>query len=422
MPDVHPEAWERIVKARVRLILRCPYLASAVIRLPLIDATGREFCPTFATDGFGIYVNLDFAASLSDAEVQFVLAHELLHCVLGHFDRRGGRHPVVWNQATDFAINLMLHDLGFQVPCGVLLDEDFRDLSAERIYDTLAIPAVIPAPAQSQDDEVESKGKRSGAASRGAPELRGQFDAHLTESGMGASDLRPNPYPSEFERRNLRRSLCKDAAAALRARGLHPGAFQSELALATVPPLAWQGLLSHFMTGLRRSDYRLFPPHRKHIHRGVYLPSLGVPGPEHLIVAVDTSGSMSDDQLSEVMVQIDHLRAATECSATLLEFDVQVIRQTTVDSWEPLPTVQLLGGVVSGRGGTDLCAPFTYLANSGRVEPTNFDALIVVTDGFGPVPAKPPPFPVLWIMTSDGVNSATFGAEVRLPAAGLRSG
>ena len=100
--------------------------------------------------------------------------------------------------------------------------------------------------------------------------------------------------------------------------GTMAGWWKSELAAATERPMAWQSVLAHFMSGLRRSDYRLFPPHKKHIHRGLYLPSIGIPGPQHIAVAVDTSGSMSDELLSRILTQIDYLRSASECLITII--------------------------------------------------------------------------------------------------------
>jgi len=64
------------------------------------------------------------------------------------------------------------------------------------------------------------------------------------------------------------------------------------------------------------------------------LPAMGVPGPGHLAVAVDTSGSMSNDILATILSEIDRLRSVTECSLTLVEFDTTLQRVTEVSSVE----------------------------------------------------------------------------------------
>ena len=68
---------ERLMKARISLCLTAPYIAGALMQLPISEAP--SFISTFATDGFRIYYNREFAASLSDSEIRGVLCHELLH-------------------------------------------------------------------------------------------------------------------------------------------------------------------------------------------------------------------------------------------------------------------------------------------------------------------------------------------------------
>ena len=86
----------------------------------------------------------------------------------------------------------------------------------------------------------------------------------------------------------------------------------------------WQDLLAQFFTGLRKDNYRLLPPNKKHLWRGIYLPSLGVPGPDHIVVAIDTSGSMSDRILSEILGEVDRLRSISQCSMTLIQCDAKI--------------------------------------------------------------------------------------------------
>jgi len=64
--------------------------------------------PTMATDGCRIVYNPTFVDQLKSAELEGVLAHEVLHCALGHQCRRGGRDPGLWNEAADLAINPIL--------------------------------------------------------------------------------------------------------------------------------------------------------------------------------------------------------------------------------------------------------------------------------------------------------------------------
>src|SRR5690554_333538 len=95
---------ERLKIMRLRLILKFPFYGFLMTRLPVVK-TESEHITTMATDGRKIYYNESFVDSLSDDEILFVLAHEILHNILDHFVRSEDRDPNYWNMATDYAIN-----------------------------------------------------------------------------------------------------------------------------------------------------------------------------------------------------------------------------------------------------------------------------------------------------------------------------
>ena len=109
------------MRSRLQLMLNHPYLANAVARLPVVNAHKMDWCETMATDGYYIYVNPSFCEDLNDEELKTVIAHEVLHCILGHLDRRGNRNRKRWNFAIDYAVNLLLVDAGFHLPKDGLL-------------------------------------------------------------------------------------------------------------------------------------------------------------------------------------------------------------------------------------------------------------------------------------------------------------
>ena len=87
-----------------------------------------------ATDGRRIVYNPQFVRQLKPAELEGVVAHEVMHCALAHHCRRGSRNPQIWNQAADYAINPLLLSAGIALPAGVLVNPEFANLSAEEIY------------------------------------------------------------------------------------------------------------------------------------------------------------------------------------------------------------------------------------------------------------------------------------------------
>jgi len=163
----------------------------------------------------------------------------------------------------------------------------------------------------------------------------------------------------------------------------------------------WNHLLARFMREPLDRDWSYMRPNRKHLWRGLYLP-----GPVEIeggcfVLAIDTSGSMSDRQLSLVLGEIDAIRRSCACELTVLQFDATIHAKA-----EYSRTGDEDGGVGStkvmrmfGRGGTDLRLPFTW-AEKERRDGRRISALIVCTDGMGPLPERAPDgLPVLFLLT-----------------------
>ena len=113
-------ARERLVTARIGLLLRHSFFGNLATRMQLINAD--LWCSTAATDGQKFYYNSRFIMMLKPKEVEFLVGHEVLHVVYDHMGRRGTRDPQIWNIADDYAVNadLKRHKVGEfikTVPC-----------------------------------------------------------------------------------------------------------------------------------------------------------------------------------------------------------------------------------------------------------------------------------------------------------------
>ena len=90
MSDDAKQIETQLAAARTRLIMDRPFIGTLVMHLPLV-AVREKWCPTVATDARSLYYNPEFIGSLNLPQTQFVLAHEALHCALGHLDRKSTR-------------------------------------------------------------------------------------------------------------------------------------------------------------------------------------------------------------------------------------------------------------------------------------------------------------------------------------------
>ncbi len=375
-----------------------PFLANAVARFPVVDASDLDWCNTMATDGYYIFVNSDFCDDLNEQEIMGVLAHEILHCILGHLDRRGEREKTVWGMAIDYATNALLLEAGLTLPKDRLHDKKFRGMTAEDIYELLRKEGIEGAK-DGDGNEFEADIHTAG------------LDRHIDPGDIEGAPQRNVEFPTAVERQRLRISLTKDLTSQLPGR--ESGYWNDEITKATTTQISWEKLLARFVSGLRRNDYRIFPFNKKHLWRGLFLPSIGAPGPDLLVVAVDTSGSMDREILSKVLAEIDGLRSQTECKLTLIECDAEVKETDVFESWE-LTTVNFAVRKFRGRGGTSLKPPFDWvkktLLEGGQIP----DALIYLTDGYGEFPETPPLYPCLWVVPKGGVKKVPFGEVIHL--------
>lgn len=386
----------KVSRGRIQLMLRHAYLASATARLKF-RVVEESWCPTMATDGFNVFINPDFVEKITEEEAIGVMAHEVMHCILGHADRRGDRNPELWNIAIDYATNLILSDAGVILPKDGLLDWSYKGMTAEDIYKALR---------NMSDKQVQRL-----ISAREGIELS---DTHLDPTDLRGQWARSQGHPTEAERRRLRKGWQDELRSKLP--GKISGDHASEIQKSGTQEIDWRAFLSRFMTGLRRDDYRIFPANKKHLWRGIYLPSFGSPGPDHIVVAIDTSGSMDAELLGKILTEIDAARQIADCKLTIIQCDASIKKVQTLEAWE-LSNATFERMRMRGRGGTSLIPPFDWIANHVNEGNPVPDALIYMTDGYGPSPSHPPMFPCLWVVPDQGATNFGFGNVIKVAAA-----
>ena len=138
------EVNRKMKRAILYLIIRKEYYGSLIPHLNIYGCTKKPRFKTMCTDGSSIIFHPEFVLKQSEEALRMVLAHEIMHCVGDHMDRRGNRNPEMWNVATDYSINPLLNDeSGFEWPVGEdgkrmgLYEEKYEGMRAEDIYDDL---------------------------------------------------------------------------------------------------------------------------------------------------------------------------------------------------------------------------------------------------------------------------------------------
>ena len=363
---VDHDARERLVTARIGLLLRHSFFGNLATRLTLINAD--EWCATAATDGQKFYYNSRFIMMLKPKEVEFLVAHEVLHVVYDHMGRRDNRDPQIWNIADDYCVNadLKRHKIGqfiTTVPC--LYEQKYDGKSAEEVYDDLmknvkkiSMDDLID---QLLDDHMDGDD--------------GEGDGEEID-GSGKSKGRPQLSDEEKERirQEVKQAIINASSTA--EAGSLPAGVERLIRQATDPVMPWRELIQTNLTSAIRTDYSWMRPSRRGWHMDAIMPGM-TPGEEiDVVVAIDMSGSISNKQAQAFLGEIGGMMDAFDgYKVHVFCFDTEVYNPQDFNSenMDGIDTYEPMGG-----GGTDFDAIFEYLKKVGNVP----KRLICFTDGY----------------------------------------
>jgi len=419
---------QKLTRARVQLLLAQPFFGTLSLRLKLVPGD----LPTMATDGARIVYNPAFVGELRPAELEGTLAHEVMHCALGHQCRRGERDPRLWNEAADLAINPILISNGFTLPAGALIDPAFTNLSAEEIYARLLRKrtegggASRQAPKQTNNGGGATAGAQQthGAApsnakfdssSQSAPGQDGQTTGEAAgpqPSGSGgfgevvdATDEQgQTASPAEKRRQEHEWGIAAEQALrSAKACGHDPAGIERPLTETRQSQQDSRAILRDFVAATTPSDYRWTPPNRRYIASGLYLPSVERRGLGEIVVAVDTSGSIGKRELEQFAGEISAISEETQPEAIHVVYCDAAVQST--QEFRASEPVRL---EPKGGGGTDFRPAFEWV-DENDVAPV---CLIYLTDLCCDSFPETPEYPVLWV--TDSRRTAPFGETVRI--------
>jgi predicted metal-dependent peptidase len=364
-----------------------------------------------ATDGVSLFFNPKFVETLTSAELAGVLAHEVMHPALQHHTRRGDREPRRWNMACDYAINPMVVDAGLTLPKGVLLDDRFHGMSAERIYNLLE---AAEEKQESSDDESqeESESQQSNGDS-GASDAGGDEDGPpvpQTPGGIGqvldAAETGEGESESVEEQARDWQIAVEQAESVARLAGKMPAGATRSVEASKAAQVDWRELLRRAWSETIPADYSWTRPNRRHVWTGLYLPGVVCEGVGEICIAVDCSGSIHDRQLGLFEAEIRSILAGQQPRLVhVLYFDTEVQKYESFQAGQPVKLTPV------GGGGTDFRPCFSWVADRG-IQP---QTMVFLTDLWGTFPEKVPPYPVLWASTD--TRQAPFGLVIPMEAA-----
>jgi predicted metal-dependent peptidase len=367
-PKLDREIREKLITARVGLLLRASFFGNLATRLKLVNAD--EWCPTAATDGRNFYYNSRFVDMLKPKEVEFLFGHEVLHCVYDHFGRRGDRDPQLFNIANDYCVNadLKKHRVGefiTTVPC--LYDAKYQDMSSEEIYDILYenaekidIGSLID---KLLDDHLDGEGNGEGSG----------------EDGDGKENGKGRPRLSAEERQKIKDEIKEAVLAAASASdgaGNLPAGVKRIIQDMTAPKMNWRELIRMQLESTIKSDYTWLRNSRRGWHMDAVMPGMKLDPMIDIAISIDASGSMGEKILKDVLGEVAGIMEQfPNYRIHVVSFDTEVYNPQQFDSenLDDITEYEVMGG-----GGTDFDCVFRYFKEN-EIEPKRH---IMFTDGY----------------------------------------
>ena len=430
MPDIET----KLVSARTRLILDKPFLGALVLRLPMMEGD-PSWCKTTFSDGKTFYYNALYIDTLDLEQTQFALSHEALHCALSHFYRRGHRIKTRWDLACDYAVNPMLINDGLKPTPEAMYLKEYRGMTAEEIYPCLDDEDVE----LEQDNETDDNEQNSDSNDNDDHENENRSDAGNDDSerdheqddpsagtgndqddnvgtgndqnengGSGGGSGAAEPEPMSGQQLEDLNTQWQQRLAAAAQTAHQRGQLDNEMArmvdFLVQPKLPWRMLLQRYMAMTARDDYSYARPSSRRGNPAVF-PSLRS-SETNVLVVIDTSGSISEEEIGEFMNEIDAIKSYVRARITLLTCDSELNHGCPwyFEPWDEFSRdIEIHGG-----GGTNFMPPFEWIENQDRAP----DLLVYFTDARGKFPRTEPIYPVLWLVK--GQATVPFGQRVQL--------
>jgi len=365
LKHLRAEVIDKIVVARVGLLLRHPFFGNMATRLQIKECD--DWCPTAATDGRNLYFNTEFFSKMTSKEIEFVIAHEILHCVFDHMTRREDRDPQLHNIACDYIVNntLVRDNIG-EKPKDVEIFQDWK-------YDGWASEAVY--------DDIYKKGKEK------MEQLGKLLDEHIDwekgESTGSGNDQNKDkkkgkaPAYSKEEMEKIKNEIKESMMAAAQAAGAGnlPKEVERIIQQFTEPKMNWRELLQQQIQSVVKNDYTFARPSRKGWHSGVILPGTNYDETIDICIAIDTSGSIMNEQVEDFLGEVQGIMDQyKDYNIKIWCFDTEVHNEQDFNaSGDAIDSYQMAGG-----GGTDFMANWNYMKDND-IMPKKF---IMFTDGY----------------------------------------
>lgn len=341
--------------------------------------------PTANVDGISMRINPTFFVGLSAPERVFVLAHETWHVCYEHITRFADLGESadfkVFNEACDHVINLMLSEKGYSVPQWTLCDSNYKHMYEEQVYylllndkqkqDPNFQPDFTPAPNGSTPEDTAAREK-----------LKDIIDDIIVKAHIA----------NEAERGG------KKGAEDI------PDVIAKRIYDITHPKVPWQDTLRQYCFEKQKVDSSFAKPNRRFLQQGMILPSPYGDAMGKITIAIDVSGSVSDDDFNAFMSEIYDIRdSLNPTQLEIIQWHHDIAKITLLEQGDSLEDV-----TYDESGGTDVHPMLRHCIENPP------ELLVVFTDGYY-TPFNDPDsitFPSIWTIYDNESYESNCGQTI----------
>ena len=346
-------------------------IESSVFLSTILFSLKHAWCEDISTanvDGITLRINPEWFLSLSERARVGLLCHEAYHVAFEHMLRLGDRDHKKWNKAADHVINLLLLSAGYELPPNGLHDHQYSGLSTQEVYDLLP------------DDPSED------------------YDCDIK--------LIENLSNDEEEALEVKiTNIVLKAVEQSKIQGENPGSIPGEILRKVQelinPILPWNDILQRFLTEKSKDDYTWSKPNRR-FQPDYYLPSAYSESLDNIAIAIDTSGSVTDEQFTEFLSEIKYIQDTMKPKKiTVIDFDSCIRAVHEISENDDIMDIKF-----EGYGGTNITDVIDWGIEN---KPT---VLLIFTDGeFYPYEPNIN-FDLMWIIYDNPKYTSKIGETV----------
>lgn len=429
-PDISAKAAERLMVEKLRFMSTNRFFASILLHFKLKETNAIE---TMAVDAYGnMYYNPKFVVGLIDDDLRFVMCHEVLHVILRHcyrtpeeFKKYDFAKREIWNYAIDAVVNDILMTKEGMKPTkalgGIIRNEQgilrikigkktadivVSDKPSEMIYfeilklfkDQMKKIEEIQSQSEARDifqrtigskgfDEhkignSEEKESKDNSSSNSSKSSKSSSNSNSSSNGKGNGEIEDQSQISEAEMDALDRKWGSIAASAnmedpTNSRGNGEGWLNRLFKALSRPQLNWRALLRRHIKETIPYDSSYKKPRRRTYSVGVYYP-ITFYKPHIITVAIDVSGSISDDDLNKFISEVYGITRAYPNVKIRVLFWSTIVDDKNDTVYKPGNLKSVLGVKANTTGGTYISCVEDYLKDHDMKE----SSVIYLTDGY----------------------------------------